>query len=69
VLIFPFALIPFSNTLPAIAIVLLCAGIIQRDGLMVILGYAFTVITVIYFSALFIGAIAAGQGISHLLGS
>lgn len=68
-LIFPFGLVPFSNTLPGIAILLLAAGIIQRDGVMVILGYVFTVITVIYFGALFMAAVAAGQSFSHLIGS
>ena len=68
-LIFPFGLVPFSNTLPGIAILLLAAGIIQRDGVMVILGYVFTIITVIYFGALFLAAIAAGQSFSRLIGS
>lgn len=68
-LIFPLGLIPFSNTLPAFAILFLAVGILQRDGLFVLLGYLMLVATVIYFGALALGAIAAGQGISSLIGS
>ncbi len=68
-LMVPFGFVPFSNTLPGIAILLLAAGMIQRDGLLILVGYVFIVITVIYFGALALGAIAAGQGISSLIGS
>ncbi|MCS6835279.1 MAG: exopolysaccharide biosynthesis protein [Anaerolineae bacterium] len=68
-LIFPLGLIPFSNTLPGIAVLLLAAGLLQRDGLMILLGYVFNLLTVIYFGALALGAIAAGQGIASLIGS
>jgi hypothetical protein len=68
-LIFPLGLIPFSNTLPAFAILFLAVGILQRDGMFVLLGYVMLVATVIYFGALALGAIAAGQGISSLIGS
>jgi hypothetical protein len=63
-LIFPLGLIPFSNTLPAFAILFLCLGSSQRDGLFVILGYLTLVATVIYFCALAYAAFAAGQGLS-----
>lgn len=56
----PFGLIPFSNTAPAVGILLLAIGMIQRDGLFVILGYLGTVLTVVYFSALIYGAFWAG---------
>lgn len=68
-LIFPFGLIPFSNTLPGYAILFLAAGMLQRDGVFIILGYILNIITVFYFGALFAAALAAGQGISALLGS
>lgn len=67
-LIFPFGLIPFSNTLPALAILLLAVGIAQRDGLFILGGYIMTVVTVIYFAALFYGAFAAGQSLFSLFG-
>lgn len=56
----PFGLIPFSNTAPAIAILLLAMGMLQRDGLFVILGYLATLLTVAYFSVLIYAAWRAG---------
>lgn len=68
-LLFPFGLIPFSNTLPALAILFLAVGMLQRDGFFILLGYIMLVVTVVYFGGLLLAAIAAGQGISSLLGS
>ncbi|APG83033.1 exopolysaccharide biosynthesis protein [Sinorhizobium americanum] len=64
-LMFPLGLIPLSNTLPGVAILLLSLGIIQRDGLMVAGGYLFLVATTIYFVVLAYLAFAAGQGLSQ----
>ncbi len=65
----PFGLIPFSNTLPALAILFLAVGMLQRDGIFVLLGYLALVATIVYFGALIGAAILAGQGLSSLLGS
>lgn len=67
-LMFPLGLVPFSNTLPGIAILLLSTGMIQRDGMIVLGGYLFNVITVIYFGVLAYAAFSAGQGIASLFG-
>ena len=56
-------LIPFSNTIPAIAVLLLTAGMIERDGLLVLIGHCVNVMAWIYFGVMFS---AAGHGI-HLL--
>lgn len=56
----PFGLIPFSNTAPAIGILLLTIGMIQRDGVFVLLGYLGTALTVIYFSVLLYALFWAG---------
>ena len=56
----PFGLIPFSNTAPAVGILLLTIGMIQRDGVFVLLGYLGTVLTVVYFGALLSAAFWAG---------
>ncbi len=56
----PFGLIPFSNTAPAVGILLLSIGMIQRDGVFVLLGYLGTVLTVVYFSVLLYAAWWAG---------
>lgn len=67
-LMLPLGLVPFSNTLPAFAILLLCIGMSQRDGLLVIGGYAMLVATVAYFSVLAWLAVAAGRGIAAIVG-
>ena len=64
----PLGLIPFSNTLPAFAILLLAIGIAQRDGLVVLAGYGMIVATLVYFGVLAWLAFAAGQGLAGLLG-
>ncbi|MEG0316111.1 MAG: exopolysaccharide biosynthesis protein [Comamonas sp.] len=48
----PLGPIPFSNTAPAVGILLLTVGLLQRDGLFVILGYFGLVLSVVYFSVL-----------------
>ncbi len=63
-LMFPLGLIPFSNTLPGIAILLLSAGMLQRDGLIVLGGHLFNVITIVYFAVLAYLAFSAGQGLA-----
>lgn len=56
-------LIPFSNTIPALAVLFLTAGLIERDGLLVLIGHVVNIAAWIYFSVMFA---AAGHGI-HLL--
>ncbi len=60
-LLFPLSLIPFSNTIPAVAILCLAFGMMQRDGYFIILGYIALVATIIYFGVLAIAALMAGQ--------
>ena len=48
----PFCFVPFSNTLPAVAVLLLCIGLLQRDGLCVLLGHVMNLLTMAYFAAL-----------------
>lgn len=65
-LMFPLGLIPFSNTLPGIAILLTALGMIQRDGAMVIAGYVFLMFTTIYFGVLAVLAVQAGNGLASM---
>lgn len=51
-LMMPLSFIPFSNTLPGIAILLFATGISQRDGALVLGGYIMNVVTVVYFAGL-----------------
>lgn len=54
-LMMPFGFVPFSNTLPAIALIFFAIGAIQKDGLSILLGHLMNVATVIYFAALIAG--------------
>ena len=56
-------LIPLSNTIPAISVVLLTAGLIERDGVFVLAGYIVNLIAWVYFAFMFA---ALGGGISYL---
>lgn len=51
----PFGFIPFSNTLPAIALIFLAIGVLQKDGGCLFIGHLFNLGTIIYFSALITG--------------
>ncbi len=54
-LMMPFGFVPFSNTLPALALLLYAVGFVQRDGGAVLLGHLMTVGTVVYFAVLIAG--------------
>jgi len=56
--------IPFTNSFPAWAILLLAAGLLERDGLFIIAGYVVFVLGVLYF--VFLGG-AAAQLVDALL--
>ncbi|HEY8607720.1 MAG TPA: exopolysaccharide biosynthesis protein [Noviherbaspirillum sp.] len=51
----PFGLIPFSNTFPAVALMCLAVGLVQRDGVCVMLGHAANLATILYFGLLLTG--------------
>ena len=59
----PFGFVPFSNTIPAVALLLYAVGFIQRDGGAVLLGHLATLGTVVYFSVLIGGG---GLALQHL---
>jgi hypothetical protein len=63
----PFGLVPFSNTLPALAALFLAAGMLEQDGLFVFVGYGWIVATIVYFVVLIAAAIAAGVGLTRVL--
>jgi len=48
----PFGLVPFSNTFPAIALLFLAIGSLQRDGLFILLGHLSNLLTIAYFALL-----------------
>jgi hypothetical protein len=61
----PFGFVPFSNTLPGLAILFLAVGILQQDGGAILLGYLTNLVTVIYFAVLVgAGAVAVRAGLA-----
>ncbi len=64
----PFGLIPFSNTLPGLAILFLAIGMLQRDGRSILLGYATLVLSALYFAFLLLGGLALLQGLLDWIG-
>jgi len=63
----PFGFVPFSNTLPALALLLYAIGLIQRDGGAVLLGHLANIGTIIYFSVLIGGGGMAAHGLFQRL--
>lgn len=57
----PFGFVPFSNTLPGLAILFLAIGMLQRDGRSILLGYIALVLTSLYFAFLLLGGIVVLQ--------
>jgi hypothetical protein len=57
----PLPLVPFANTLPAIAVILLCLGMAERDGVMVLAGYCVALLSALYIGALLALVIRAGM--------
>lgn len=65
----PFGFVPFSNTLPALALLLYAVGFIQRDGGAVLLGHLANLGTMVYFAALIGGGgVAAHELFRRLTG-
>jgi len=54
----PFGFVPFSNTLPGIAVLFIAIGMLQQDGKAILTGYALTFGTVAYFAFLLLGGVA-----------
>lgn len=60
----PFGFVPFSNTLPAVALIFLAVGMMQKDGGSILLGNLFNIATIVYFGFLIAGG---GYSIRELL--
>lgn len=66
----PFGLIPFSNTLPAIALLFLAIGLLQQDGLCILLGHLSNLFAFIYFISIMVGgSLAIRQALWHIMKS
>lgn len=67
-LMMPFGLIPFSNTFPAVALLFLCIGLLQHDGVCILLGHLGNVASIVYFGVLIAGGGVALQKMWQQLG-
>lgn len=67
-LMMPFGFVPFSNTLPAIALIFLSVGMMQRDGGSILLGILSNIATIIYFAILIAGGGLSIRELIQLLG-
>lgn len=63
----PFGLIPFSNTLPALALLFLAIGFLQRDGVCILLGHLANFVTITYFAFLIGGGSVLFHGLFEYL--
>lgn len=64
----PFGFVPFSNTLPALALLLYAIGFIQRDGVAVLLGHLSNIGTIVYFGVLIGGGGLAARELFQRFG-
>ena len=66
----PFGVVPFSNTLPALALLLYAIGFMQRDGGAVLLGHLANLGTIVYFAILIgSGGVAIREVLQRITGS
>jgi hypothetical protein len=61
VLMAPLPLVPFANTAPAIGIILLCLGMAERDGVVILLGHTVTLLATIFVGTLLWFVVKAGS--------
>jgi hypothetical protein len=61
VLMAPLPLVPLANTLPAVAIILLCLGMAERDGVVILLGHLATSLAAVFVGTLLYFAAKAGS--------
>lgn len=57
----PLPLVPFANTVPAVAIMLLCFGMAERDGIVIALGWLATLASAAYVGGLMVLVIYWGM--------
>lgn len=57
----PLPLVPFVNSVPALAIILLCFGMAERDGVVISLGYFVSLVSLAYVGGLLLLVLYAGM--------
>lgn len=61
VLMAPLPLVPFANTMPAVGVILLCLGMAERDGAVILLGHLVTLLATLFVGTLLWLAARAGS--------
>lgn len=64
----PLAFVPLANTLPAIAIMLLCLGMAERDGVLLLIGYLMAGVSSVYIGALLWLVLRVGMNADGVIG-
>lgn len=67
-LMLPLGFVPFSNTFPAIAILFLSIGILQKDGIIIVLGHVSNLGSILYFTLFFSTISGAIKHVFHDIG-
>lgn len=57
----PLPFVPLVNTLPAVAVILLSLGMAERDGVVILVGYAVAFLSLVYVAAVLWLATTAGR--------
>jgi hypothetical protein len=57
----PLPLVPFANTLPAVGVILLCLGMAERDGAVILLGHAVTAVGAVFVGSMLWLIVKAGS--------
>lgn len=57
----PLPFVPLVNTLPAVAVILLSLGMAERDGVVILVGYAVAFISLVYVAAVLWLVVVAGR--------
>lgn len=65
----PLPFVPLANTLPGIAIILVCLGIAERDGVLLLAGYFVAAVSAVYILALLWLVLQAGLNAEDIVGS
>ena len=63
----PFGVLPLNKSLPGLAILFFCFGDMESDGLMTVIAFGWIIITILYFSAFFIGLYFLGNEVFEYL--
>jgi hypothetical protein len=63
----PFGILPMNNTLPGLAILFVCLADMESDGLMTLIAFGWIIVTMLYFTAFFIGLYFLGTEVFEYL--